>query len=166
MFRWVLTALMASAGALSAQNISPPKPPEPPPTVTPTPAPRTKPNADALKTERPKPAVSKDPKEEIPPEEDTSLVREKIAYNPLEAQNDIKVGNEYFRAGKYRPAVSRFRMATQYDDSNSEAWLRLAEASEKVKDLQSAKEAYSRYLAIAPDGKNVAEIKKKLDKMK
>ncbi|SPE41935.1 conserved exported hypothetical protein [Candidatus Sulfopaludibacter sp. SbA3] len=164
MSRWVIAALLACGVSLSAQNISPPKPPEPPP--APTPAPEPKPTADALKRDRPKPAVSRDPKEEVPPEEDTSLATENIQFNPLEAQNCITIGNGYYRAGKYRPALRRFKLATQYDDSNRDAWLRLGEASEKVKDFESEKEAYTKYLEVAPDAKNAAEIRKKLGKLK
>jgi len=162
--RWVIGALLACAVQLGAQNIPPPKPPEPPP--APAPAPDTKPNADELKRERPKPSVSKNPKEEVPPEEDTSLATENITFNPLEAQKDITVGNLYYKKGNYRAAFNRYKLATRYDDSNTEAWLRLGEASEKVKDLEAEKEAYSKYLAAAPDAKNAAEIRKKLEKIK
>ena len=164
MSRWVMAALLACAISLSAQNIPPPKPPEPPP--APTPPPEPKPNGDVLKKERPKPAMSKDPKEEVPPEEDASLATENISYNPLEAQKCITVGNIYYKKGSYRPASTRYKLATQYDESNSEAWLRLGEASEKLKDSQTEKEAYTKYLAAAPDAKNAAEIRKKLEKLK
>jgi tetratricopeptide (TPR) repeat protein len=162
--RWVIGALLACTVQLSAQNIPPPKPPEPPP--APTPAPEAKPNADELKRERPKPSVSKNPKEEVPPEEDTSLATENITFNPLEAQKDITVGNQYYKKGNFRAAFNRYRLATRYDDSNTEAWLRLGEASEKVKDAEAEKEAYTKYLAAAPDAKNAAEIRKKLEKLK
>jgi tetratricopeptide (TPR) repeat protein len=119
-----------------------------------------------LKRERPKPSVSKNPKEEVPPEEDTSLATENITFNPLEAQKDITVGNQYYKKGNFRAAFNRYRLATRYDDSNTEAWLRLGEASEKVKDAEAEKEAYTKYLAAAPDAKNAAEIRKKLEKLK
>jgi tetratricopeptide (TPR) repeat protein len=167
MSRWVMAALLACAISLSAQNIPPPKPPEPPPAPTPAPEPKPdKPDSDALKRERPKPSVSKDPKEEVPPEEDTSLATENITFNPLEAQKCVTVGNEYYKKGNYRAASRRFKLATRYDDSNADAWLRLGEASEKVKDSETEKEAFTKYLAAAPDAKNAAEIRKKLEKLK
>ncbi len=164
--RWVIGALLLFVAQLGAQNISPPKPPEPSPAPPAPAATEAKPNADALKRERPKPTVSADPKEEMPPEEDTSLATENISFNPLEAQKDISIGNQYYKQGKYRPAYNRYKLATLYDDGNSQAWLKLAEASEKLRDTQSAKEAYTKYLSAAPDAKNAAEIRKKLEKMK
>lgn len=164
--RWVLVALMACAVHLSAQNIPPPRPPELPPAPVAAPEPEpSRPSADQLKRERPKPTVV-NPKEEVPPEEDASLVRENISFNPLEAQKDITVGNGYYKQGKYRPAQRRYKFATLYDDSNSEAWLRLGAASEKLKDYETVKQAYTRYLAVNPDAKNAAEIRKKLEKLK
>lgn len=163
--RWVIAALVAGAFRLGAQNIAPPKPPEPPPAAAPVP--ETKPSADALRHERPKPAApAANSKEEVPPEEDASLAVEHPDFNPLEAQKDITVGNEYYKKGNYRAASNRFKLATQYDDSNREAWLRLGEASEKLKDFETVKTAYTRYLAVAGDAKNAAEIRKKLEKLK
>jgi len=159
-----MAALLACAVQLSAQNIPPPKPPEPPPAPAPVEAP--KPDADQLKRTRPKPAVSTNPKEEVPPEEDASLSTEKIDFNPLQAQKDIIAGNTYYKKGNYRAAANRYKSATQYDDGNSEAWLRLAESSEKLKDSEVAKEAYAKYLEVAPDARNAAEIRKKLEKFK
>lgn len=164
--RWVLVALVACCVQAGAQNISPPKPPEAAPAAVPPPAEPPKPNGDELKRTRPKPAVSNNAKEEIPPEEDTSLATDSIKFNPLEAQKDITVGNEYYKKGNYRAAYNRYKLATQYDDSNNEAWLRLGETSEKLKDFQAAKEAFTKYLAAVPDAKNASEIRKKLDKIK
>ena len=44
--------------------------------------------------------------------------------------------------------------------------VRLGEAQEKLKDSKSAKEAYSKYIALAPEAKNAAEIRKKLARLK
>jgi tetratricopeptide (TPR) repeat protein len=164
MYRWVLAPLLVCAMQLGAQNIAPPKPPEPPPAPPPT-ATDTKPNADVLKTERPKPKPSIDPKEEVPPEEDASLSTDNIQFNPLQAQKEIVAGNYYYKKGNYRAASNRYKRAAQFDDSNGEAWLRLGESSEKAKDAQTEKEAYSRYLAVAPEARNAAEIRKKLERL-
>ncbi len=167
--RWVIGALLLCAAHLGAQNIPPPKPPEPPappPVAVPAAPAEPKPNADGLKRERPKPNLSGDPKEEVPPEEDASLATDNIQFNPLEAVKCITVGNGYFKKGNFRAALNRYKMATRYDDSNNEAWLRLGEASEKVKDAAAAREAYTKYLAVAPDARNAAEIRKKLEKLK
>ena len=49
-----------------------------------------------------------------------------------------------------------------WNDGNAEAWLKLGKADEKLKDPKAAKDAYTKYLAVAPDAKDAAEIRKKL----
>jgi outer membrane protein assembly factor BamD (BamD/ComL family) len=98
-----------------------------------------------------------------PPEEDTALVEQKeYVFNPLQAEKEIKVGNFYMKKSSYKAAALRFREATKWNPGFAEAWLRLAEASEKNKDSKSAKEAYAKYLELAPDAPNAASIRKKL----
>ena len=100
--------------------------------------------------------------EQIPPEEDENLKPREYPFNPLEAENDLKVGNFYFRQGKYKAAVTRFREATRYNPQYAEAYLRLGDAEEKMGDKQAAGEAYKKYLELAPDSKNAGAVKKKI----
>jgi len=109
-----------------------------------------------------KPAEQAKPQEQAPPEEDESLKPREYPFNPLEAENDIKVGNFYFRQGKYKAALNRFREATRYNPSNAEAFLRMGDAEEKIGDKQAARDAYQKYLDLAPDAKNADAIKKKV----
>ena len=141
MSRWILALFVASVALVHAQN-----------------------QPGQLKKDRSQPATSS--QEEIPPEEDTSLAVKEYSFNPLQAEHELKVGNFYFKTGKYRSAAMRFREATKWNDGNSDAWLRLGETEEKLKDPKAAKEAYTRYLALASDAKNAAEIRKKLQKLK
>lgn len=120
--------------------------------------------ADDLKRERPKPAPTQ--QEEVPPEEDTTLAVKEYSFNPLQAEKEVRIGNYYFRKGSFRAAALRFREATKWNQGYPDAWLRLGEAEEKLKDPKSAKEAYAKYVELAPDAKNLAEIKKKLEKLK
>ena len=117
-----------------------------------------------LKKDRSQPATSG--KEAVPPEEDTSLAVKEYAFNPLQAENELKIGNFYFKTGKYRSAAMRFQEATKWNEGYSDAWLRLGETEEKLKDSKAAKEAYTKYLDLASDAKNAAEIRKKLQKLK
>jgi tetratricopeptide (TPR) repeat protein len=110
------------------------------------------------------PATSNE--EEVPPEEDTSLSVTEYSFNPLQAQKELQTGNYYFKKGSFRAAASRFREATKWNDGFDEAWLRLGEAEEKLKDHKAAKEAYSKYLTLAADAPRAPEIRKKLQKMK
>ncbi|MGA2721922.1 MAG: tetratricopeptide repeat protein [Bryobacteraceae bacterium] len=117
-----------------------------------------------LKRDRSQPAASG--QQEVPPEEDTSLAVKEYSFNPLQAQKELQIGNFYFKTGKYRSAAMRFTEATKWNEGNSDAWLRLGETEEKLKDSKAAKEAYTRYLALASDAKNAPEIRKKLQKLK
>jgi tetratricopeptide (TPR) repeat protein len=102
--------------------------------------------------------------EQAPPEEDESLVPKEYSFNPLQATKELKIGNYYFKKGNYRAAALRFSEATKWDGTNAEAFLRLGEAKEKQHDRKAAAEAYAKYLEIAPDAKDAAEVKKRLDK--
>jgi Flp pilus assembly protein TadD len=100
--------------------------------------------------------------EQEPPEEDESLAPKTYSFNPLEAEKDLKVGLYYFKKGNYKASTSRFREATLWNPTFAEAFLRLGESAEKLKDKKAAEDAYVKYLALAPDTKEAEAIKKKL----
>lgn len=98
-----------------------------------------------------------------PEEEDEGLKpSQEYVFNPLEAQYCLKVGNEYYSQRKYRPAILRFREAAKWNPTYAEAYLRLAQASEKINDDAGARKAYSKYLEVSPNAKDAAKIKKKI----
>lgn len=145
-------ALLLSALLIAAAQDAKPAPQAPP--------------ANQPKLERDRPPEKTSDKEAVPPEEDTTIGVTQYSFNPLQAKKDVEVGNEYWKKGNYRAAANRFTSATKYNDGNSEAWLRLGEAEEKLKDKPAAREAYQKYLEIASDAKNAADVKKKVDKLK
>jgi tetratricopeptide (TPR) repeat protein len=107
-------------------------------------------------------------KDGLPPEEDTSAaVNKEYAFNPLQAKKEIIIGNEYFKKGSFRAAAGRYSEATKWNSGDPEAWLKLGEAREKLKDQKAAKEAYGKFLELADaKDKRAEEIKKKVEKMK
>jgi tetratricopeptide (TPR) repeat protein len=121
---------------------------------------------DDLKNQRTAPNTVT--KEEVPKEEDETLApaNKDYAFNPLQAEKEVTVGNYYFKKGSYRAAANRFREATKWNQGYGEAWLRLGEAAEKQKDTKTAKEAFAKYLEISPDAKDATEVRKKLAKIK
>jgi tetratricopeptide (TPR) repeat protein len=142
MSRWVVAVLLAGAAAGPGKIF-----------------------ADDLPNQRPAPKVIT--KEEVPKEEDENLAPDKnYAFNPLQAEKEVTVGNYYYKKGSYRAAVNRYREATKWNQGYGEAWLRLGEAAEKEKDSKTAKEAFAKYLEISPDAKEAAEVRKKLAKLK
>jgi tetratricopeptide (TPR) repeat protein len=142
--RLFLFTFIAAAGVVAAQ--------QPPP-------------QDQKKTPPPTKAAEKPtekPTEEDPPEEDEALKPEQFTLNPLEADRNVNTGNYYFKKGNYHAAAARYLRATKFNPGLAEAFLRLGETEEKLKDRKAAREAYTQYLTLAPDAKNAAEIKKKL----
>jgi tetratricopeptide (TPR) repeat protein len=88
-------------------------------------------------------------KDGLPPEEDKSIAVPVYGFNPLQAQKEINVGNQYFKKGAYRAAAGRFEEATKWNSGEPEAWLRLGEANEKLKDHKATRAAYTKYLSRA-----------------
>lgn len=110
-----------------------------------------------------KPAVTP-PDETNLPEEDESLVPEKVPLNPMEAERSVKVGTYYMHKGKYRAAVQRFTLATRYNPSSPDAFFKLGEAEEKLKNTDAAKTAFQKVVRLAPNTKLAQEAQKKLEK--
>ncbi len=150
MSRWIPILVLAGLAPLAAQD-----------QTNPPAAPPDKPGE--LK-DRPKPKTSG--KQMVPPEEDKTLASENFSFNPLESQKWVERGDFYWRKSKYMAAAGRYEGATRLNEGNAEAWLKLAKADEKLKDTAGAKAAYIKYLAVAPDAKDAAEIRKKLEKLK
>jgi tetratricopeptide (TPR) repeat protein len=115
-----------------------------------------------LQTRPPDQAKPQQQQNQEPPEEDESLVPKTYSFNPLQAEKDLKVGLYYFKKGNYKAAMSRFHEATLWNPTYAEAFLRLGESEEKLKDKKAAHEAYEKYVALAPNDKQAEAIKKKL----
>lgn len=118
----------------------------------------------AQQTPTPPPPV--DDQVQLPPEEDKSDAPKQYKFNPLQSNKEISAGDFYFKKGNFSAAANRFLEATKWNDGNAEAWLRLGEADEKNHDSKGARAAYEKYLQLAPDAKNAAEIRKKIEKLK
>ncbi len=103
--------------------------------------------------------------EQAPPEEDASSAPKEYSFNPLQATKEIKVGNYYMKRGKYRAAAQRYLEATKWNAQLPEAYLRLGEAEDKLKDPKAAREAYAKYLELAPEDKEAREVKKRVAKL-
>lgn len=151
MARWLLAALAAVALPLFAQDSNPRQ---------------QTPPANQQKLERQRPPEKTSDKEAAPPEEDTTIGTTTYSFNPLQAKKDIDAGNFYAKKHDFRAAANRYTSATKYNDGDPEAWLKLGEAQEKLKDKKAARDAYSKYLEVASDAKNAPEIRKRIEKLK
>jgi tetratricopeptide (TPR) repeat protein len=126
--------------------------------------------ASAAAAQAPKEPANLPPEEsqvspdQLPPEEDKAKIPQQYSFNPLQSKKDVTVGEFYFKKGDFKAAAGRFREATKWNDGNAEAWLRLGDAEDKMRDSKAAREAWEKYLQLAPESKNAGEIRKKLGK--
>lgn len=103
-----------------------------------------------------------DPPVQEPPEEDASAIPKEYSFNPLQASKEMKIGAFYYKKGSYKAAAHRFQEATKWNPTLAEAFLRLGDAEIKLKDKKAAREAYQKFLELEPDGRDSAEVRKKL----
>ncbi len=109
---------------------------------------------------RPPPAVVE------PEEEDEASKPVVYTLNPLQAENELRIGNFYAKKGSHKAAAKRFEEATRWNPSFAEAFLRLGEAREKLSDWKAAKAAYEKYIQLEPNGGKSESIRKKLSSKK
>ena len=93
-----------------------------------------------------------EPKPQEPVEEDKTLQPPKeYEFNPLQAETEITTGKYYFKKSSYKAAAGRFREAIKWNPQSADAYLWLGNTLAKSKDTKGAKEAYTKYLELAPD---------------
>lgn len=143
---FVLFALMGGHAAMAQQ----PTPPPPPPPE------ETKPQ------EARPPQSAQPPSEDNPPEEDDNEKPKVYTFNPIQAESEIKVGIFYMHKGSVRAAAKRFDEATKWNPNSAEAFYRLGEAREKLKEKDAARAAYQKVVLLSPDSKEGHDAKKKL----
>ena len=119
--------------------------------------------AAAQSPEQAGPAPQQVPDESTLPEEDESVAPEKFVLNPLESERNIRVGNYYWRKGKFRGALQRYERATKFNPNSAEAFYKVGEAEEKLQNQEAARLAFQKVVKLSPDSKLGREAKKKLD---
>jgi tetratricopeptide (TPR) repeat protein len=99
-------------------------------------------------------------------DDDSGEVQEFHTYDPHRALKDIEVGDFYFKKKNYGAALDRYREALFYKPNDALANFRMAQAFEKLAELEEAAEHYQEYLRILPHGPLSGEAQKALEKMK
>ena len=105
-------------------------------------------------------------KEEEPPEEDELLKPKQYAFNPLEAAHNVTVGDFEFKRGKLQAALYRYSEATKFDPGLAEAFFKLGEVDEKLKDFNGARDAYKKCIDATGEAKVVEKARKRLAHLK
>jgi tetratricopeptide (TPR) repeat protein len=103
--------------------------------------------------------------EDNPPEEDEGEKPKVYSFNPIQAKNEITVGNFYWNKGSYRAAAKRYEEASRWNPGLVEAFFKLGEAREKLKQRDAARAAFTRVVQLAPESKEGREAKRKLNKL-
>jgi tetratricopeptide (TPR) repeat protein len=93
-------------------------------------------------------------------------VQEFHPYDPHRALKDIEVGDFYFKKKNYGAALDRYREALFYKPNDALANFRMAQAFEKLAELEDAAAHYQEYLRILPHGPLSGEAQKALEKLK
>lgn len=91
--------------------------------------------------------------------------RQEYAFNPVQARNELKVGNYYAKKGSYRAAAGRYEEATRWDASFAEAYWRLGLALERLGSREEAVRAYTTFLRIEPDGRKARTVRRSLARL-
>lgn len=99
-----------------------------------------------------------------PEEEDVTAKERTYEFNPIQAENEIRVGRFYMRRGRWKAAAGRFEEATRWNPQSAEAFLLLGQAREKMKDLAGARAAYEKFLELAPDSRDSAGVRRRIQK--
>jgi hypothetical protein len=72
-------------------------------------------------------------------------------------------GFAYYKVGKYEESVTWLKAAVEDDPRRAVAYLNLGDAYAKLSRNAEAREAYKKYLELAPDSKAAPDVKKKLE---
>lgn len=99
-----------------------------------------------------------------PPEEDESLAPKQYSLNPVQAKKEIVAGDYYFKKPNYTAAARRYLEATRWDPGMPEAFRKLGDAREKLREYGPAREAYLKYIELAEDPKERDALRKKMAK--
>ena len=79
------------------------------------------------------------------------------AVQKSESEVQLEFGVKVARMGSWREAAFRFERAVKADDANARAWNNLGVARESLGELELAREAYEKSLALAPDDRRIRQ---------
>ena len=96
------------------------------------------------------------------PDEPEEAVEPEFAFNPIQAQKEMQIGDFYSRRKSYRAAAARYERATKWQPDLAEAYFKLGESREKLDQPEAALAAYQKYLELAPSARKAAAVKKKI----
>jgi tetratricopeptide (TPR) repeat protein len=85
--------------------------------------------------------------------------------NPLLANKNINIGNQYLKQKNYIAAISRYMEALEYQPDSISACQALGNAYEKNGDISKALELYTKFVKDNPDSPKILEFRAKIDQI-
>ena len=99
-------------------------------------------------------------------DEDEDIVQDTTyAFNPIQARKEFKIGGFYAKKNNHRAASARFLEATKWDPTYAEAYWRLGNSREELRQYNLAIEAYRKYIQLEPDGKESKDARKRVSRL-
>lgn len=108
------------------------------------------------------------PAEEAPAmidEDEEFIAPTEYAFNPIQAQYEIKVGDHYAKKGNHRAAAGRYIEATRWNPLFSLAYWKLGRSREKLKQPAQALDAYKTFLGFENKGARVRQVRKRIEEL-
>jgi len=96
-------------------------------------------------------------------EDEDLLPTTSYAFNPIQAKKDLKIGDFYAKKGNRRAAAARYLEATRWNPQYAEAYWKLAEARDELRQNSHALDAYRSYLALEPNGKQAKQAQVRIE---
>jgi len=82
---------------------------------------------------------------------------------PANSEFANNAGFAFYRLGKYEESIAWLKKAIELDPKRAVAYLNLGDTYAIVQRNAEAREAYKKYLELAPNSKAAPDVKKKLD---
>jgi outer membrane protein assembly factor BamD (BamD/ComL family) len=111
------------------------------------------------------PPAEKPPEHALPEEEDESAKPKEYTFNPIQAENELKIARYYMKKGSSKAVALRCEEALKWNPQSADAYLLLGEAREKLRENKAAAEAYKKFLELAGDSKAAPDVRKRLEKL-
>ena len=108
-----------------------------------------------------------DERPEAPPpamvdEDEEFVAPTAYVFNPIRAQQEMKVGDHYAKKGSHRAAVGRYIEATRWNPSFAPAFWKLGRSREKLDQPAQALEAYRVFLGLESAGNRAKQVRRKV----
>ncbi len=96
--------------------------------------------------------------------EEADVPKEK-EYNPLLADQAVKIGDYYLKRKNFDAAIERFLEALQYQPNRVDAYEALGKTYERQGETLKAQNVYRDFIRKNPDSPKIAEFRTKLAKL-